>query len=765
MREMTPETYAVLCAQPQSVPEIAAPTLSPSLAAMFSDHQQKIEQRYRERSKKKTDDSAVKRMNGDWPDSVKSIMDGTNVSGDAGLNKISLQLGILSCALGKTVDEHLDACEGLIKTYKGDGHNTRRAVREELRRMYGYASGNNAYTYSPAAMAAIMDVPQRGSDLRGKAGADAGTAPDDMSDLARGMVCGSNGLYSIRDDTLHRETNWHFDSETAVEIEDAETGMSRGFIIMGMNNGRATREINLDHGAFVSGDRFKSFLAGHGAIAPHMDTQKAGKVGALIMQAAGKNGKIKALGKEGFNLLGEDLVWCSPDGCYAHNSRDTYRFRSSAGSEGGNFLSDVMAAPKIEDVSNIAEVVDALMSFNNNLYTTAATLGWFAACWQKPLHVALHGSFPILQAFGESGAGKTLMCMTLMKLFYFKNQPKMINASQGTAYGRRVLFSGSTTIPLLVDEFKPARMTQVAAQEFRMMLHEMYTPAFQAPRGGGDARSSASGNWAELSFDMKTTPLCFTTETAESETAVQERTIAVPFSKSARTGAADKAFNVLQANTDVIAAVGKLLLHATAAAKRESLKSLIARSHEVAAQRLTRSGNSRIVYNAGVALSGLGFLGMVLRHSMPEEFADRFEKRLEVLREAVLDEKNYATLMAAPEIIKVLRFMVTVSHQDDAEADHNVRHGMEYAYHMESGGDLDINVDAFYFRYRTAASRRSQSPAFNDPDSFLAALRSSSLMKEISPPDTKLNEGTNAPRVVRLSVAALDEYSLGAFKA
>jgi len=62
----------------------------------------------------------------------------------------------------------LDACEGLIKTYKGDGHGTRRAVREELKRMYGYAQGNSAYSYSAAAMAAVMDVPQLGKDLRGQ---------------------------------------------------------------------------------------------------------------------------------------------------------------------------------------------------------------------------------------------------------------------------------------------------------------------------------------------------------------------------------------------------------------------------------------------------------------------------------------------------------------------------------------------------------------------------------------------------------------------
>jgi hypothetical protein len=495
-----------------------------------------------------------------------------------------------------------------------------------------------------------------------------------------------------------------------------------------------------------------------------MDTAKAGAILALIMQHARQNGKVYALAKEGFNLVGEEMIWCSPSGCWAHDSQNTYRFRGSTGSEAGNYKSDVMAAAQVNEFDNAADVVEALLNFNNSDYAVAATLGWFVACWQKPLHVALHGAFPILQAYGESGAGKTQLFLQLLKMFYAKEEPKAMNASQGSAYGRRVMFSGSSTIPMLVDEFKPTKMSLEAVRDFRMTIHEMYTPAFQAPRGGGDARSSAPGQWAELSMDTKTTPLCFTTETAESETAIQERTISVPFSKAARAGKADAAFQTLAANPQVMAAIGKLLLLGTAASKRDSLKHLIARSHEVANEKLARSGNSRIVYNAGVALSGLGFLGMVLKHHMPEIYAERFEQRLTDLRLALIEPNNYASLVAAPEIVKLLRFMVTISHQDSLDAEWNVRHGIEYEY-AGAGLDLDIDVDAFYLRYRTAVSRRSQVPAFPDPDTFLAALQSSSLKKEVAPPDTPLNKGTNAPRVVRLSAVALEEYGLGAFKA
>jgi hypothetical protein len=759
---MTAERYAELCRAPRPVPERAPATLSPSLAALFSDHQQKVTQRLRERAKKKTDDTLIKRMGGDWPESVKAVMRGENVS-DAGLNKVALQLGILSNALGKTWEQHLSACEGLVKTYKGDGHGTRRAVREELKRMFGYACGNNAYSYSPAAMAAIMETPALAKDLRGNAAPTAGTNPEDMGDLSKGVMLGSNGLYSLREDTLHRETNWHFDADSVTEIIDAETGQSRGFILQSMDSGTRTQEINLDHMTFTSAEKFKSFLAGKGAVAPQMDTIKTGKILALIMQAAKANGKVFSLPKEGFNLVKDELVWCSPSGCWAQNSGVTYRFRGSQGSEGGNFKSDVMAAPRIDEFDNAADVVDALLRWNNSDYTVAATLGWFVACWHKPMHVALGGSFPILQAYGESGAGKTLAFMRMLKMFYFNESPKAMNASQGSAYGRRVMFSGSTTIPVLVDEFKPTKMSLEAVRDFRMTIHEMYTPAFQSPRGGGDARSSAPGNWAEISQDTKTTPLCFTTETAESETAIQERTVSVPFSKAARTGRADAAFKVLTDNEDVLSAIGKLLLLGAAASKRDSLKALIARGHEVAAENLSRSGNSRIVYNAGVVMSGLGFLGMVLKQHMPDVYEARFKPRLKELRAALVDPTNYAALQAAPEIVKMLRFMMTISHQDDLDAEWNVRHGIEYAYH-QPGMDLDISSDAFFWRYRAAAQRRNMTPAFTDVDAFLNGLRTSSLALESSPPDTSLNSGTNAPRVVRLSAAALEEYGLGAFK-
>jgi hypothetical protein len=94
-----------------------------------------------------------------------------------------------------------------------------------------------------------------------------------------------------------------------------------------------------------------------------------------------------------------------------------------------------------------------------------------------------------------------------------------------------------------------------------------------------------------------------------------------------------------------------------------------------------------------------------------------------------------------------------------------VRHGVEFAY--TPALDLDINVDAFFGRYRVACTRRSVVPEFNDVESFLMGVQVSSLISEKQPPDSPLivKAGVGqAARVVRFSSELLAQYNLGTFK-
>lgn len=770
MRDMTAELYTTLTEEIQPFPALSDPVYSPQLGAKFDDFKKKVEQRYREAKKRGGDNKqALKSFAGEWPQSALTLMDGENLSSEHGLNKIALQLGILSAGLGKTLEQHIDACDGLIKTYRGDGHTTRREVRNELKRMFRYVEDNPAYGFSAGGLRSIMDDGDAATDLSTDTRGTKSKRAGDLTDLAGGLVNGTDGIYSSKDDRLHRETNWHFKPGTATQMIDVESEMVCGYVVESMNNGNIAVEDIINPSEMTSPDAMKRFFAAHDAVAPKLDAYKTGGIMAAIMQGARNNSRVFALSKEGFNLVWRDgeqhLVWASPEGCYAASPDVTYRYRSSSGSEMGNFNTDLATSDKLDSHANVASVIDALLHFNNNDFTVAAVLGWLCACWHKVLHHKYGSSFPLLELYGESGAGKTSMMLVLMKMFYNRVDPKMQSASSGTAFGRRTMLSSSSTIPYFIDEFKPNSMAIDQVREMRMLIHEMYTPSFQAPRGGGNAGRAKNG-WADLSFDSKTTPMLFSTETPETATAIQERTIAAPFSKRAREGRARDAFNLLRRNSGVLSSLGKSMMQATFVAKPEVLKKIIEDSHAAAEETLDMTGNSRIVYNSGVAISGLKFLGMVLRHCLKADFESKFMDRLIVLQQALTTPDNYVSLQAAPELVKMLRFMITISHQDAPDSDYVPKLGSEFTY-TDKSLDLDINIDAFFGRYKVACQRRSHVPSFPDVDAFLMAMESSSMSMGSQPTDSKLilsaPDGA-MPRVVRLDEAQLRDYKIGYFR-
>lgn len=771
---MTQDSYDELCSAPRPYPKLTpVNAVSARLATRFALHKQNVDKALKNRLKAKDQNRILETFHGEWPESVQQLMAGEiKPAEDVGLNKIALQLSILATGLGKNRDDLLEACEGLIRTYRGDGHRTASSVRKELSRIFNYVDGNPCYSYSPGGLLSIFGDKRSAVDLQG--GMPSGNAPAEalrsLTDLTQGMVVGTNGIYTIRaQEGNTRETNWHFDQAGVTEVLDAQTLTPRGFMMTGLDSGEVRGEVNVDHSTFISGDKAKAWLAKQGATAPRLDSIKAGGMLGLIMSCARQNDRVLAVEKEGLNLIARqgdegdyDLVWAGPHGCYAKNPETHYRFRSGSGSEAGNFRSDILAAPSLVSLANAGEVMEALLHINANDYTVAALLGWLSACWIKPFHLLRReASFPLLQSYGESGSGKTALNALLLRMFYYRNQPIMTNARTGSNYGRRVLFGASTTIPLYVDEFKPRHMLRTDVMEFQAMIHEMYTPKFAAPRGGGDVRSSAPGQWAELALDIKTTPLSFSTENPLTETAIQERVLAVPFSKAAKEQHT-KQFNLVASNPEVLAALGRSMLNAALHLPRATVDKLIERSEELANTELSRSGNSRIVYNVSVALSGLGLLEMVINKLLPAH-AERLAARMSTLRAALLQTSNYTSLAAVPELVKVLRFMVKVSHMESLESDITPKPAQDFTYTAQR--HLDIDVHAMYLRYSLAAQYYRQTPLYPDSDGMFMALRLFSGLMETNPADSELLSTTEGDHlVVRLSQQSLEEFGVGTFR-
>jgi hypothetical protein len=106
LMDMSVEDYQALCSQPREAPPLAEPVLSQKLAVLYAKAEAKIEA--------------------------------------ASKKSIALQVTITANALGKTEEQMLAACEGLIEKHQSDStrYNMSAKRREELKRLYAYTPGN-----------------------------------------------------------------------------------------------------------------------------------------------------------------------------------------------------------------------------------------------------------------------------------------------------------------------------------------------------------------------------------------------------------------------------------------------------------------------------------------------------------------------------------------------------------------------------------------------------------------------------------------------
>jgi hypothetical protein len=143
LMDMSVEDYQALCSQPREAPPLAEPVLSQKLAVLYAKAEAKIEAASKKRKDSKKDFELLAKFKGAFPPSLAAVMAGTVVP-TLGFHSIALQVTITANALGKTEEQMLAACEGLIEKHQSDStrYNMSAKRREELKRLYAYTPGN-----------------------------------------------------------------------------------------------------------------------------------------------------------------------------------------------------------------------------------------------------------------------------------------------------------------------------------------------------------------------------------------------------------------------------------------------------------------------------------------------------------------------------------------------------------------------------------------------------------------------------------------------
>lgn len=107
------------------------------------------------------------------------------------------------------------------------------------------------------------------------------------------------------------------------------------------------------------------------------------------------------------------------------------------------------------EIRNIKNQVIPLLLRLNKPEIILPILGWFFATPFTPLIREQLGHFPILSIYGTHGAGKSSLLRILWQLFGIKSE---LFSPTETPFTFLRLFSGSSTIPIIIDEFKPYTM-------------------------------------------------------------------------------------------------------------------------------------------------------------------------------------------------------------------------------------------------------------------------------------------------------------------
>lgn len=172
--------------------------------------------------------------------------------------------------------------------------------------------------------------------------------------------------------------------------------------------------------------------------------------------------------------------------------------------------------PTPEDEAGlIKQVVPSLVMLNEGK-TIFPILGWFFATPFVPEIRRRLRHFPLLVVWGTHGGGKSSLLSLMWQLFGVKSE---LFSSTETAFTFLRLFSGSSSVPIVIDEFKPFNMKEDEVRLLIRFLKRLYDGEIEH-RGRPDLSLVAYQLQAPTVVAGEVTPIAL-------ETALVERVIQV----------------------------------------------------------------------------------------------------------------------------------------------------------------------------------------------------------------------------------------------
>ena len=757
---MTTELYDQVCSAPRMPFPVSPATFNPDLGLLYAQAKDVVDTSLKKAKNKKSNTAALKRFKGDWPETVKGIMQDAILKDGVGWNKIAMQLALTADALGKTEEQLLEDAALLCETYAGDSdrYGSFRKRREHLRDMFRYLSGNITYDWSAGGLIALVKPGTDVTDLtagefvpdevpEGEDQAEAAEQEDDG--LSNVVKYAKSGIYLRSRDSEGWVRACHVGIHDPVRLIDIREDTVAGYDVEVFVEGKSYGRYELPLKAFAGRAKFQEWAMQWSSAVRGADNDISSLADVLRQRTTRSNNVKYQLHREGVDVIVRrgakseddyDLVYASANGVLSSKGNQ-YCFRSDFDSNHSNY-SDLLMAPEMEDTEASRQLVDAMLKINTPLNLSLA-LGWMSAAFLCQLIRKVSRRFPALQVYGQAGAGKSSMIETLANLHYYLVPPRKLAAAGQTAYPIIAAVTSHASTPVIFEEVKRREMSKGQMDFLLNVLRNNYDGS-NLERGG---LSDQPGKGPIIRSYSDVAPLIFLGEGLETQAAILERCVVLSLSKGAREGR-ERDFEFLEAHRPMLGSLGRKMVSAALAINYDYLRSALDENRAKVREAMGpgASGNDRPVHNHAVTLVGLDFLQAVLQ----QIFGDRYTEQVENMKASMLANLDVIVPENKSEASRVIDVLARLTREDDVQ--YKLEKGRDYTVNEVA---VDLRLKNVYPKYVRYVRSLGQDPLYDSQAAFIAAMSAYQGVIDTSCDDNLVLKSGPFDTVYRFSVAHL----------
>lgn len=353
----------------------------------------------------------------------------------------------------------------------------------------------------------------------------------------------------------------------------------------------------------------------------------------------------------------------------------------------GNVIHDITYIGNTEiksSITNISPISKGELKrlsksiFNfNELGNTATVLGFSSSCFlREKLYLDNGTKSPHLIICGEAGSGKSETLESIIMEIFSMNQK--MSADQCSRFVNVNYAGGSNTLPFIIEEYKPSRLSKMRKDEISALLRNAYdrTPGFR-----GNVQQG-------LNKYPVVTPIILVGEMAIEESAGLERSILIYFSKQKISGKGHKkSFMFLKKNKSMINKLGRGLLEQALKMDSRTLINSYEKLNEEYSSLPNRVRNSAITCMLGIQLIKELFEARGLN------FEDCTGYDFNTLKEAIRANIVENVLEGNLEVKGIIEKSIDVLN-DMVETGELIK-GIDYQV-VNSGTELALNIKMLY---------------------------------------------------------------------